>query len=68
MDLLKALPDRSIAGVDGERFLAIYPGARFVLGPAGDLGLFELGVAGAVMTSHNGFFDHGVLVEARFSF
>jgi hypothetical protein len=68
LDGLKSLPDGTIAGVDGESFGAIYPGTRFVLGPRGDLGLFELGVTGAFMAANNGFFDHGIVFEARFSY
>lgn len=54
--------------VNGATFGTIQSGVRFVLGPKGDLGLFEMGVNGAVSTANNAFFDHRVQVEFRWSY
>jgi hypothetical protein len=54
--------------VDGASFGTIQSGVRFVLGPKGDLGLFEVGVSGAISTANNAFFDHRALVEFRWSY
>lgn len=68
MDGEKSLPSGSIVGVDGENFGAVYPGLRFVLGPAGDLGLFELGVQPGFGFGDNGFFETHFKVDLRFSY
>jgi hypothetical protein len=39
-----------------------------VLGPAGDLGLFELGMAGGFNTSNNGFYHQQIQFDLRFSY
>lgn len=54
--------------VDGAAFGTIQTGVRFVLGPKGDLGLFEVGVNGAISTANNAFFDHRAQVEFRWSY
>jgi hypothetical protein len=41
-------PPDITTGVDGENFATWLYGMRFVLGPAGDLGLFEVGVNGGL--------------------
>lgn len=68
MDGQKTLPDGSIVPVDGENFMSILPGARMVLGPAGDLGLFEVGVAGGINTNNNGFYNTQLQFDLRFSY
>lgn len=68
LDGQKSLPDGSIAGVDGENFGAVFPGIRFVLGPANDLGLFELGIGGGLSFSDNGLFENALRVDLRFSY
>lgn len=68
LDGQKSLPDGSIVGVDGENFGAVFPGIRFVLGPANELGLFELGIAGGVSFANNGFFENMLRVDLRFSY
>lgn len=68
MDGLQSVPGGIPVEVDGASFLSILPGARFVLGPAGDLGLFELGVAGGFNTSNNGFYDKQLQIDLRFSY
>jgi len=67
MDGLKTQPDGVIAPVDGEAFFSIYPGMRFVLGPSGDLGLFELGIGSGFTLSNNGFFETAFRLDMRFS-
>lgn len=68
MDGLQSVPGGLPVPVDGASFISVLPGARFVLGPAGDLGLFELGVAGGFNTSNNGFYDKQLQVGLRFSY
>eukprot|EP00913_Durusdinium_trenchii_P028465 g26693.t1 len=58
LDGRKTLPSGLVADVDGEMFFSVQPGLRFVLGPKGDLGLFEFGISGAANLSNNGFFDN----------
>jgi hypothetical protein len=65
----KTLPDGvSVVDVDGEHSLAILPGLRFVLGPAGDLGLFELGLQAGIATNKKGFYSSLSRIELRFNF
>jgi hypothetical protein len=70
MDGKQTLPDPAgtVVPVDGASFLSVMPGSRFVLGPAGDLGLFELGMAGGFNTSNNGFYSTQMQVQLRFSY
>lgn len=68
MDGLKTLPNGKVADVNHEQFMSILPGTRFVLGPAGDLGLFELGIAGGFNTSNNGFYSKQLQLHLRFSY
>jgi hypothetical protein len=67
MSGMKTQPDGIIADVDQDSFFSIYPGMRFVLGPSGDLGLFELGVGGGFTLSNNGFFETMFRLDMRFS-
>jgi hypothetical protein len=67
LDGMKTLPSGVVAPVDGEAFFSIYPGMRFVLGPSGDLGLFELGVGSGFTLSNNGFFETAFRLDMRFS-
>lgn len=68
LDGQKSRPDGSIVGVDGEQFGAVFPGMRFVLGPSGDLGLFELGLGGGFSMANNGFFETHFRLDLRFSY
>lgn len=65
----KTLPSGLIAvNVDSEHSLAILPGLRFVLGPAGDLGLVEFGLQAGVATNNKGFYKSLGRIELRFNF
>lgn len=65
----KTLPNGLIAvDVDSEHSMAILPGFRFVLGPAGDLGLFELGLQAGIATNKKGFYTSLGRIELRFNF
>lgn len=65
----KTAPDgTTVLPVDGEHSLAILPGIRLVLGPAGDLGLFELGFQGGVATNKKGFYSSLARLELRFNY
>lgn len=70
LDGLKTLPNGAVVPVDGDSTFAILPGVRFVLGPAGDLGLFEAGIAGGAGfdDSRDGWFDSRFLFELRWSY
>lgn len=57
-----------VINVDGEHSLAVLPGLRFVLGPAGDLGLFELGLQAGIATNNKGFYSSLSRLELRFNF
>jgi len=48
-------------------FVNIQPGARFVLGPKGDLGLCELGIGGGFATNATGWYQEQLTVEIRWS-
>ena len=67
-DGAKTLPDGSIVNIDGEGFVNIHPGVRFVLGPRGDLGLFEFGVAGGLGLGEERLYDSILRVELRWSY
>lgn len=65
----KTAPDGiTILPVDGEHSLAVLPGLRMVLGPAGDLGLFELGFQGGFATNKKGFYSSLARLELRFNY
>ena len=48
-------------------FVNIQPGVRFVLGPKGDLGLCEVGIAGGFATNATGWYQEQFTVEIRWS-
>ncbi len=58
----------TVVDVDGETAVELSPGVRFVLGPAGDLGLAEIGVSGGVNVGDRGWAAGRLMVEARWSF
>jgi len=53
--------------VDGVTAVEIYPGARFVLGPKGDTGLWEFGVAAGITVADDDWFDTRVVLDLRFA-
>lgn len=68
LDGQKTRPDGLIKDVDSEQFFSIHPGMRFVLGPKGDLGLFELGIGSGFMLANNGYFEQSLRIDLRFSY
>lgn len=64
----KTTPGGIQVTANGDHFNKIVPGARFVLGPAGDLGLFELGVYASFSTSSDGLYSHRIGADVRFSY
>jgi len=54
--------------VDGETAVEIYPGARFVLGPEGDVGLWEVGVSTGFTVADKEWFDTRLLLELRWNY
>ncbi|TWU56296.1 hypothetical protein [Rubripirellula reticaptiva] len=54
--------------IDGETAIEFYPGARFVLGPESDLGLWELGCAAGFTAADKNWFDSRLVFEARLAF
>ena len=48
-------------------FVNIQPGVRFVIGPKGDLGLFEVGVNGGFATNVTGWYQEQLTIEMRWS-
>ena len=48
-------------------FVNIQPGVRFVIGPKGDLGLFEFGVSGGFATNATGWYKEQLTLEMRWS-
>ncbi|HEY2253324.1 MAG TPA: hypothetical protein VGH74_19760, partial [Planctomycetaceae bacterium] len=48
-------------------FVNIQPGARFVLGPKGDLGLCEFGIGGGFATNATGWYQEQLTIEFRWS-
>lgn len=67
-DGAKRYPDGTVANVDGEGFVNLHPGVRFVLGPRGDLGLFEVGVAGGLGIGDARLYDSLLRVDLRWSY
>lgn len=66
----KTGPDGIVTDVDQESFYSIYPGMRFVLGPSGDLGLFELGIGGGFTLNgigNDAIFETMFRLDMRFS-
>ncbi len=68
LDGAKTVPTGEIVDVDGDGTFSFLPGTRFVLGPAGDLGLFEVGVAGGLGFDDDGWYDGIFRTELRWSF
>lgn len=68
LDGMKTLPNGEVVGVDGEGSFSFLPGTRFVLGPQGDLGLFEVGVAGGLGFDDDGWYDGIFRTELRWSY
>ncbi len=54
--------------VDGQTVLECYPGARLVLGPEGDLGLWELNFAAGFTLADDSWFDQRVLFGLRWNY
>jgi hypothetical protein len=53
---------------DAETSLNVQPGARFVMGPAGDLGLFELGLSTGHALSIKGQYENQLRLDLRWSY
>lgn len=68
LDGMKTLPNGEIVDVDDDGSVAFLPGTRFVLGPAGDLGLFEVGLAGGFAVGNDGWYDSIFRTELRWSY
>lgn len=51
-----------------ETFVTVQPGVRFVLGPRGDLGLFELGTNVVISADPDEFYNNSVRVDLRWSY
>jgi len=64
----RTLADGTVARIDGETVVEIYPGARLVLGPAGDTGLWELNVAGGVTVGDDQWFDSRIIFGLRWNY
>lgn len=61
-------PQPIVARIDGRTAIEIYPGARFVLGPRGDMGLWELNVAAGFTLGEDAWFDSRLLVGLRWNY
>ena len=68
LDGSKTLSNGTVVPVHGDTFFQFQPGARFVLGPAGDLGLFELGIGAGFNIGPPGWYDALARVELRWSY
>jgi hypothetical protein len=68
LDGQETLPDGTVQNIDGATGVEVLPGMRWVLGPKGDLGLFELAVAGGPQFGDPGWVDSRLKVELRWSF
>ncbi|MFO1065050.1 MAG: hypothetical protein U0892_14390 [Pirellulales bacterium] len=51
--------------VNGDTAVELIPGARWVLGPGGGLGLWELGTAGAFSIADRDWFDTRLMIDLR---
>ncbi len=65
--LPSALPTPVIQASASTSFVNIQPGVRFVIGPKGDLGLFEFGVSGGFATNATGWYKEQLTLEMRWS-
>lgn len=54
--------------VDGDTALEIYPGARMVFGPEGDLGLWEFGCAAGFTVGDDQWFDTRMMFDLRWNY
>ena len=54
--------------LDGENILNIHPGIRFVFDNDGDLGLFELGVAGGFSVTRTHWYRGLFRLDLRWSY
>ena len=61
------LPTPVVQESASTRFVNIQPGDRFVIGPKGDLGLFEFGVSGGFATNATGWYKEQLTLEMRWS-
>ena len=61
------LPTPVIQTSASTSFVNIQPGVRFVIGPKGDLGLFEFGVSGGFATNATGWYKEQLTLEMRWS-
>lgn len=61
-------PEGQKLPVDGETGIGVQPGVRFVLGPEGDLGLFEFGLSGEFRTNENILPESMLRLDFRWSF
>ena len=61
------LPTPVIQESASTSFVNIQPGVRFVIGPKGDLGLFEFGVSGGFATNTTGWYKEQLTLEMRWS-
>ncbi|WP_166819886.1 transporter family protein [Thalassoroseus pseudoceratinae] len=64
----KTTPTGEVVDVDGETFSNLLFGTRYAWGPPGDLGLFEIGVAGGFLLGNDGFDDARMTFDFRWSF
>ncbi len=57
----------TVQRIDGDTAVELYPGARFVLGPENDMGLWEFGVAAGVTAGDDDWFDTRWVFDLRLS-
>lgn len=58
----------SVTRIDGETAVEVYPGARIVLGPRGDFGLWEAGFSGGLTFADDHWFDTRLVLQLRCAF
>lgn len=58
----------TVTSIKDDNFVNILGGIRYVLGPAGDLGLFEFGVTGGLHTGSAGWYRQMLRVELRWTY
>lgn len=68
LDALATNSAGALVSNDSDTSFNLQPGMRFVLGPSGDLGLFELGVSTGHALSINGQYEHQVRLDLRWSY
>ncbi|CAD76401.1 hypothetical protein-signal peptide prediction [Rhodopirellula baltica SH 1] len=57
----------TLQAIDGETAIEFYPGARFVLGPENDMGLWEFGFATGITAADDDWFDTRMVFDLRLS-